>query len=57
LLVKFYREFHAHQKNDPTGYQTLQRILRVRDMNAFKQRWEKYVLGLKQGYELTVRPN
>ena len=57
LLVKFYREFQAHQKDDPTGYNTLQRVLRVRDMNAFQQRWQKYVLTLKQGYELTVRPN
>jgi hypothetical protein len=57
LLVKFYREFHAHQKEDPTGYQTLRRIVNVRDMNAFQQRWEKYVLSLKQGYELTVRPD
>jgi len=57
LLVKFYREFHAHQKSDPSGYRTLQNILRTRDMNAFKQKWEKYVLGLKQGYEVTVGPN
>ena len=57
LLVKFYREFQAHQKNDPTGYQTLQRILRTRDMNAFQRRWEKEVLSLKQGYEVTGRSN
>ena len=57
LLVKFYREFHAHQKDDPSGYKTLQRILRVRDMNAFKERWERYVLSLKQGVEPTERPN
>ena len=57
LLVKFYREFHAHQKDDPSGYKTLQIILRMRDMNAFKERWQKYVLSLKQGYELTVRPD
>jgi hypothetical protein len=56
-LVKFYREFHARQKQDPTGYQTLKRIVSARDMNAFQQRWEKYVLTLKQGYELTVRPD
>ncbi len=48
LLTKFYREFHAHQKVDPTGYKTLQRILGVRDMNAFKQRWERYVLNLSR---------
>jgi hypothetical protein len=56
LLVKFYREFQAHQKFDPSGYRTLQRILRTRDMNGFKQNWEKYVLGLKQGYEVSVAP-
>jgi len=56
LLTRFYREFHAHQQSDPTGYRTLQRILRVKDMNAFKQKWEKYVLGLKQGYEVTAAP-
>lgn len=57
LLTKFYREFHNHHKSDPTGYKSLQRVLRVRDMNAFKARWEKYVLSLKQGYEVTVSPN
>jgi hypothetical protein len=46
LLVKFYREFHAHQKQDPTGYKSLQKILGTVDMRAFKQKWEKYVLGL-----------
>lgn len=49
LLVKFYREFYANQKQDPTGYQSLRKILGVTNMNAFKQQWEKYVLGLKQG--------
>ncbi len=57
LLVKFYREFYAHQKEDPTGYQSLQKILGVADMNAFKQIWEKYVLSLSVGYEITVRPS
>jgi hypothetical protein len=49
LLVKFYREFLAHQKTDPSGYQTLRRILGTRDMNAFKLNWEKFVLTLQQG--------
>jgi hypothetical protein len=56
LLRKFYREFHARQKQDPTGYQTLRKILGGADMRAFKQRWEKYVLGLSQGIELSVPP-
>ena len=49
LLVKFYREFYVHQKEDPTGYQSLRKILGVADMNAFKHQWEKYILGLRQG--------
>jgi hypothetical protein len=57
LLLKFYREFYAHRNQDPTGYHTLQRVLRVSDMNAFKQKWERYVLGLRQGYEVgPIRP-
>jgi len=56
LLTKFYREFHAHEKTDPTGYKSLQKILGVVDMNVFKQKWEKYVLGLKQGFEVDSLP-
>jgi hypothetical protein len=55
LLLRFYREFLAHQTTDRTGYRTLQRILRVRDMNLFQRKWEKYVLGLLQGYDVTVQ--
>ena len=54
LLVKFYKEFHANQKTDPTGYATLQKVLGETDMDQFKKRWEKFVLGLRQGYEVTV---
>jgi hypothetical protein len=57
LLTKFYREFHAHQKEDPTGYKSLQKILGLVDMNVFKQKWEKYVLGLQQGFEVTILPS
>jgi hypothetical protein len=56
LLIKFYREFYARQKQDPTGYKTLQKILGTVDMRAFKQRWEKYVLGLSQDLVLTPIP-
>ena len=55
LLVKFYREFVRNQSSDPSGYKTLKRILGERDMTAFQARWEKYVLGLQQGYEVTVQ--
>ncbi|HKO99504.1 MAG TPA: hypothetical protein VJU86_21060 [Pyrinomonadaceae bacterium] len=48
VLVKFYKEFVARQKEDPSGYQSLRRVLRVRDMEAFKRKWERYVMGLTQ---------
>ena len=54
VLVKFYQEFHARQNEDRGGYQTLQKILAEADMDAFKMKWEKYVLGLRQGYEVRV---
>jgi hypothetical protein len=49
LLTKFYREFHAAQKQDASGYKTLQKILAEPDMTVFKEKWEKFVLGLRQG--------
>ncbi|HUS11153.1 MAG TPA: hypothetical protein VMZ30_11875 [Pyrinomonadaceae bacterium] len=56
LLVKFFREFQAQQKEDATGFKTLQDILGEADMEAFKTKWEKYVLNLRQGYEVTADP-
>jgi hypothetical protein len=46
LLVKFYRQFLGARAADPTGYNTLQSVLGERDMNAFKGKWERYVLKL-----------
>ena len=46
LLVKYYHAFVAAHKADPTGYKTLQQILGETDMDAFKKRWETFVLGL-----------
>ena len=48
LLIKFYQEFYSHQKEDPTGYKSLQKILGETDMERFKTKWEKYVLSLSQ---------
>jgi hypothetical protein len=56
LLVKFYQEFQARQKEDRSGFKTLQHILGEADMDVFKTKWEKYVLSLRQGYEVTVEP-
>lgn len=47
LLRKFYGEFHASRKTDPTGYKTLRKVLGEKDMDAFKKRWEQYVMGLR----------
>lgn len=49
LLVKFYREYRDHVKTDPTGYQTLQRVLGVKDMAKFQKDWEKFILALRTG--------
>ena len=46
-LVKFYRQFVANAEQDPAGYATLQRVLDERDMEAFKKKWEKFVVGLE----------
>lgn len=54
LLVKFYREFTANQSTDPTGYLSLQKVLGENDLRAFQKKWEKFVLGLSQGYSLKV---
>jgi hypothetical protein len=56
LLVKFYKEFRAHQAEDPTGYQTLQSVLGEPDMNAFQKKWEKFVLDLSEEFTLKVIP-
>jgi len=47
LLVRFFRQFLANAKTDPTGYETLKRVLGEKDMLEFKQKWEKFVLGLR----------
>ena len=46
LLVKYYRAFVASHKKDPTGYETLKRILGTDDIAAFKERWEAWVMKL-----------
>ena len=54
LLVKFYKEFSANYKTDPTGYKSLQKVLDERDMSAFQKNWEAFVLKLTVGFELDV---
>jgi hypothetical protein len=47
LLVKFYHQFVADAQRDPTGYATLKRVLGENDMDAFKRKWETFMLGLR----------
>jgi len=46
LLVKFFHEFKRSAKDDPTGYKTLQKILKEEDMETFQEKWTKFVLDL-----------
>lgn len=46
LLVKFYHDFYANRKEDPTGYKTLRNLLGEEDMEVFKNKWEKFVMKL-----------
>jgi len=46
LLIKFYKEFHANCKDDPSGYKSLVKILGVKDMRQFKKDWQDYVMKL-----------
>ena len=47
LLVKFYHQFVAGAGHDPTGFATLKSVLGEKDMESFKRKWEKFVLGLR----------
>jgi len=53
LLVKFYREFLANRATDPTGFDTLQKVLAEPDMDAFQKKWQDFVLGLSEEIRLT----
>jgi hypothetical protein len=45
-LTKFYRDFVANQKDDPTGYMTLAKTLGEKDMADFQRKWEEFVTRL-----------
>jgi len=49
LLVKFYNAFIRNTQDDPSGYETLKKVLNESDMDDFKKRWEKWVLKLRFG--------
>ena len=47
LLRPFYREFSANVKTDPTGVRSLKKVLQENDLEAFKNKWEKFILQLR----------
>jgi hypothetical protein len=47
LLQKYYQAFLESAADDPTGYETLQRILGEEDMEKFQEKWTEFVLDLK----------
>jgi hypothetical protein len=56
LLTRFYREFHANRATDPTGFDTLKKVLGESDMDAFQKRWERFVLGLAEERLTPITP-
>ena len=46
-LMAYYHAFRAACKTDPTGYNTLKKVLGAADMAAFKRKWEAWVLKLR----------
>jgi len=50
LLRQYYRQFRANVRNDPTGYETLKSVLKIKDeegMTNFEQGWKAWVLKLR----------
>ncbi|MEZ0230836.1 MAG: hypothetical protein ACAI25_19615 [Planctomycetota bacterium] len=46
LLQDYWKTWVKDQKDDPTGYKSLKKVLKEEDMKAFQERWEKWVLTL-----------
>lgn len=46
LLEAFYHQFRSNVDTDPTGYQTLQKVLGAdgQDMGKFQRKWENWLL-------------
>jgi Protein of unknown function (DUF1570) len=48
-LQRFYAEFRAHAKEDPTGLASLKRVIAPQSLEDFEKDWRKWVLGLRFG--------
>ena len=47
LLGEYFEKFRDSAADDPTGYITLCEVLGERDMDAFRTKWEAFVLSLR----------
>jgi hypothetical protein len=47
LLQKFYRTFRKNVATDPSGIESLKKVLGKQDLDEFKQQWEAEVLKLR----------
>lgn len=56
LLTRFYREFYNNRAADPTGFDTLKKVLNEPDMVAFQKRWETFVLTLAEERLTPITP-
>ena len=54
LLRKFYREFLANREADPTGYESLKKVLGDPHMGEFQEQWEDYVMELSYPPEVEI---
>jgi hypothetical protein len=49
LLITYFHKFRENAADDPSGYETLKKVLGRDDMDRFQNQWEKYVLKLRFG--------
>ena len=47
LLHRYYHEFRKNVDDDPSGYNTLAKVLGQRDMQTFRKRWNAWVATLR----------
>jgi hypothetical protein len=47
-LIDFYQKFTTNHTADPTGLQSLQDVLGIDNLPQFQDKWEAWVLKLKQ---------
>jgi hypothetical protein len=49
LLTKFYADFRDNHKDDPTGIETLKKVVAPQSLEDFEKDWRKWVLSLRFG--------